>query len=358
MFAIHPISGVAFLAAYGLALALSALFCRLTIRLLGGPGPLARFVRERVPAKPGAVPFGGVAVVLSFLIVIWIIIAFENLPSTHLKLFGTVSLGVALMFLLGIYDDLVVATPWTKLLGQGVIALGLYFAGFQIERIGDWWEFGPLAPVVTLLWIVGISNSLNLIDGQDGLAGSIVFLSCLTLTFVYLGRQMFEAPFIAVVLAGSIFGFLLFNWPPAKIILGDTGSLPLGLLMALVTLLPLSQGYTDEIFYLIPVVTLLVPITDTTWAFFRRLAKGVSPFSRDQEHFHHRLERLGLSPTQSIFVLLGIAIYFDLWSLLPVYKIDLIPNFIPVFFLGILIHLAGLSFWLWYLERNNPPGVQ
>jgi len=352
MFSSHPISGLTYLAAYSLALLLSATLSFVTIRVLNGSNALARFVRIRVKDKPGAVPFGGVAVIVSFLVTLWTVLWIHGLHPDHRLLFFAVTVAVGLMFLLGIYDDLAVAAPWTKLIGQGIIALGLYQAGFQIERIGDWWELGGFSVVLTVLWIVGISNSLNLIDGQDGLAGGIIFLSCLTLAFVYLEREIVEAPFISVILLGSIFGFLLFNWPPAKIILGDTGSLPLGLLMSLITMLPLSQGHTDEIYYLIPVVTLLVPITDTAWAFFRRVAKGKSPFSRDAEHFHHRLERLGLSPAKSIFILLGIAVYFDLWSLLPVYRINLIPKFIPVFFILMGVHLIVLVIWLRRKERR------
>ncbi len=353
MFSTHPISGSTYLAAYGLALLLSLALTYATIHLLGGDNRLARFVATRVhTGRREVVSFGGVAVIVSFTLTLWIVPFFFGMHPDHRSLFSVITLGAGLMFVLGIYDDLVVARPWTKLVGQLVIAIGLYYFGFRIDRIGDWWELGALSPLVTVLWIVGISNSLNLIDGKDGLAGGLIFLSCLTLTFVYLERDIFEAPFLSVILSGSVLGFLLFNYPPAKIILGDTGSLPLGLLISLVTLLPLAEGFTDEIYYLLPLVTLLVPITDTVWAFFRRVARGISPFSRDAEHFHHRLERLGLSPTRTIFILLGIAFYFDLWSLVPVFNINLIPKFTPVFFVFILVHLVFLVTWLRKKEKG------
>ena len=141
-------------------------------------------------------------------------------------------------------------------------------------------------------------------------------------------------------MAGSVLGFFIFNFPPAKIILGDTGSLPLGLILSLVTLLPLNQGYTDEIYYLIPVITLLTPILDTTFAFFRRIFKGTSPFLKDSEHFHHRLGKLGLTPVKSISILFLIGFYFDLTALIPIYNINLIPNFIPIYFVFIVINVA------------------
>lgn len=354
MFPTHPITGGTYLAAYAMSLALSVVICLGTIHLLKGDNGLARFVRARVhTGRPEVVSFGGIAVIVSFTITLWLIPPVLGMHPDHVSLFRVITVGTVLMFLLGVYDDLVVARPWTKLAGQLVIAIGLYRYGFRIDRIGDWWELGAMSPAITVLWFVGISNSLNLIDGKDGLAGGLIFLSCVTLTLVYLERDIFEAPFLSVILAGSVIGFLLFNYPPAKIILGDTGSLPLGLLISLVTLLPLAQGFTDEIYYLIPLVTLLVPITDTLWAFFRRIAKGVSPFSRDAEHFHHRLERLGLSPARTIFVLFGIALYFDVWSLVPVFNINLIPMFTPVFFIFILIHLAVLVAWLRKKERES-----
>jgi UDP-GlcNAc:undecaprenyl-phosphate GlcNAc-1-phosphate transferase len=145
---------------------------------------------------------------------------------------------------------------------------------------------------------------------------------------------------------------LFFNFPPAKIILGDTGSLPLGLLISLITLIPLNQGNTDEIYYLIPVITLLIPIMDTSFAFFRRVVKGVSPLSKDKEHFHHRLQKLGLTPINTICLLFGIGLYFDLSAMVPVFNINLIPNFIPVYFIFIIANVTGLILWLRRLEKK------
>lgn len=229
----------------------------------------------------------------------------------------------------------------------------LYFAGFQIERIGDIIELGPFSILLTILWITGITNSINLIDGVDGLASGLIFLSCMTLTFIYLEREIVEASFLAVILSGSVLGFFIFNFPPAKIILGDTGSLPLGLLISLITLLPLNQKFTDEIYYLIPIITLLLPILDTSFSFFRRFLKGVSPFSSDTEHFHHRLANLGFSPVKLISVFFILCFYFDLTALLPTYNINLIPKFIPVYFVFLVINIALLLALLKRLESKK-----
>ena len=214
-------------------------------------------------------------------------------------------------------------------------------------------ELGYFSILLTVLWVVGITNSINLIDGEDGLASGLIFLACMTLTFVYLERNIIEASFLAVILAGSVLGFFIFNFPPAKIILGDSGSLPLGLLVALITLLPLNQGFTDEIYYLIPIITLLLPILDTTFAFFRRFIKGVSPFSKDTEHFHHRLASLGFSPVKSISILFIFCFYFDLTALVPTYNINLIPMFIPVYFVCVMINITLLLAFLKRLEKKR-----
>ena len=128
------------------------------------------------------------------------------------------------MFLLGIYDDITQCTARIKLIVQIMIACALYFCGFQIERIGDLIELGNFSIFLTILWIVGITNAINLSDGMDGLAPGIIFFSCLTIIFVYLEREIVGGSFFAVILAASVLGFFIFNFPPAKIILGDTGS--------------------------------------------------------------------------------------------------------------------------------------
>ncbi len=344
MFETHPINGNAYLIGYGASLILSLALTTFLIKYLKSSHSISQFIqRTFLKSQNNSVnPLGGIAVILSFLLTLWGAYFLGALDSCNLYLLQVISIGIGLMFILGFVDDLVNTKPRVKLLAQIAIAIFLYWMGFKIEHIGDWLELGNFAFIVTVLWIVGITNSLNLIDGEDGLASGLVFLSCLTLVFVYLERNIFEAPFLAVILAGSIFGFLMFNFPPAKIILGDTGSLPLGLLISLVTLLPLSQGYTDEIYYLIPITTLILPITDTSFAFFRRVFKGISPFSKDAHHFHHRLGKLGLTPTRSIMILLSIAFYFDLLSLIPTFHINVIPRLIPIFFIFVLTNLIIL----------------
>lgn len=354
IFGSHPISGDIYLTGYLLALFLSIGFTFFLVKIIRQPNALTRFLNKLpISAEKNVSPFGGSAVILSFLITLWGLYFSGAVDSGNNYLFLVLTLGIGLMFVLGIYDDIYHCPPRWKLTAQVFIAIILYFAGFQIERIGGFLELGHFSIVLTILWIVGITNSINLIDGMDGLATGVVFFSCLTLVFVYMERDIIEASFLAVILAGSVLGFLFFNFPPAKIILGDTGSLPLGLLVSLITLLPLNQGNTDEIYYLIPVITLLIPIMDTTFAFFRRVFKGISPFSKDAEHFHHRLRKLGLTSINTICLLFGIGLYFDLSAMVPVFNINLIPMFIPIYFIFIIANVAGLIGWLRHLEKKH-----
>jgi len=354
IFGSHPIRGAVYLIGYLLALFLSIVFTFILIKTISRPNPLTRFLNQLpISAGKNVSPFGGVTVILSFLITLWGLYFSGAVDQGNGYLFLVLTLGTGLMFVLGIYDDIYHCSAKWKLAAQSFIAIILYFAGFQIERIGGFLDLGYLSIVFTIIWIVGITNSINLLDGLDGLAAGVVFFSCLTLVFIYLERNIMEASFLSVILAGSTLGFLFFNFPPAKIILGDTGSLPLGLLVSLITLLPLNQGNTDEIYYLIPVITLLIPIIDTSFAFFRRIFKGVSPFSQDVEHFHHRLRKLGLSSVNTICLLFGIGFYFDLSAMVPVFNINLIPNFIPKYFIFIIANVAGLIWWLRHLEKKH-----
>jgi UDP-GlcNAc:undecaprenyl-phosphate/decaprenyl-phosphate GlcNAc-1-phosphate transferase len=353
-FGTFPISGEIYLVGYFVAMVLSLGLTQYLIKTIKGFNFLT-FLLNRLPlsAENSVNPFGGISVILSFLITLWLLLLFGFLDARNLNLFIVLTLGVSMMFALGIYDDITNCPPRVKLFVQIVIACILYFSGFQIERIGNLIDLGPFSILLTVLWIIGITNAINLIDGMDGLAPGIIIFSCLTLVVVYLERDITEASFLAVILAGSTLGFFFFNLPPAKIILGDTGSLPLGLTVSLITLLPLNQGHTDEIYYLIPVITLLIPIMDTTFAFFRRILKGISPFTKDANHFHHRLKNLGLSSVKAISILFAIGFYFDLTAMVPVYKIHLIPNFIPIYFIFTIASVAILIFILHRIEKKQ-----
>jgi UDP-GlcNAc:undecaprenyl-phosphate GlcNAc-1-phosphate transferase len=159
-----------------------------------------------------------------------------------------------------------------------------------------------------MLWIIGIMNAINFIDGLDGLAAGVVIISSLSLLAVSYGHHEFVTILVTIILLGATIGFLKYNLPPAKTFLGDTGSMFLGLIMASVSLLENRKG-TVTITLLLPIVIMGVPIIDTFVAIIRRIINKKSPFERDKEHIHHRLLKLGLSPKQVLLLIYSIGIY-------------------------------------------------
>ncbi len=326
-------------------------------------GLLARFAAperiknpaRRAPLNSAGKPvatFGGLGVILSFLAALWIA-HFMTPPESRLfDLFLILTLGASAMLILGVLDDLFEFFAKTKFIFQALIVLGLYFSGFGVPQVGSLELWKPLSFLLAILWMAGMANAVNLIDGYDGLAGGIILISCLAMFLVYLGRDLHLAALLAIALSGSLLGFFIFNFPPAKIILGDTGSLPIGLLASLIALFPVNQGFVDEIYFLIPVVLLLYPMLDAFHSFARRILAGKNPFQKDELHFHHRLARLGFSSKQIIFLLYGISIYFCLLSLVPIYDVNLIPNFIPIFLVFIIINVALFLFLLSRYEKK------
>ena len=169
---------------------------------------------------------------------------------------------------------------------------------------------------VTMLWLVGITNAINLIDGLDGLAAGIVFISCLGLFFALLISQGPMSAFFAVALAGSCLGFLKYNFFPAKIFMGDTGSMFLGFSLASLAIFTDRKAAT-AIALLIPIIGLAIPILDTSLAFFRRLIKKTSPFKADRAHIHHLLLQKGnLTEKQVVFILWTITALLNIFAYL------------------------------------------
>ncbi len=207
---------------------------------------------------------------------------------------------------LGFYDDLRGTGARKKLGIQFGAALLLYWAGFRIDHIdnplGGDFAMGALSLPLTLLWIAGVSNAVNLIDGLDGLAGGICLAGALTALAI--GAHAGDVPtmLMAVALAGGIAGFLVFNVNPASIFMGDTGSLFLGVMLAALALRPDQAGARD-VPLLSMALALGIPLADTAIAVVRRAARGAPLFDADRGHIHHRLLDRGLSHRQAVFAL-------------------------------------------------------
>ncbi len=278
-----------------------------------------------IPRKIHATPIprlGGIAIYLAFFLPLFAMLFIDN-PSAalfhrHFDVLGSLFVTGTLVFAIGVYDDIRGATVTQKFLVQIMAAIIIYFLGFKIDMIAMPFagavKLGILGLPVTILWIVGVTNAINFTDGIDGLACGVGFFSVSTIFILSLFLHHKITAFFAAALAGGLFGFALYNFAPASIFMGDSGSLFIGFIIAAISLHG-SQKSSTAVVLLIPIVALGVPITDTVLAIIRRLGHGLSPFSADRDHIHHKLLDMGLSSRQVALVLYGVCILLGITAL-------------------------------------------
>jgi UDP-GlcNAc:undecaprenyl-phosphate GlcNAc-1-phosphate transferase len=220
-------------------------------------------------------------------------------------------LAFALCHFTGLYDDFKNLRARYKLLLQTTAALILVLFGFKFHVIafpGSSLLLGPLTYPLSLIWIVGVTNAVNMIDGMDGLAGGVVAIAAFTYGVIYATVGNAAAALSAFALAGAIGGFLLHNYPPAKIFMGDSGSLFLGISLAVLPLL--HRGKFPEVAGFLPGVTLvLIPVFDVFTSMVRRTKRGVSVMSPDKEHLHHKLMSLGFEQRTTLLIVYSIQLF-------------------------------------------------
>ena len=261
---------------------------------------------------------GGVAVWLSTMLTFLFLVFLSYYP--YGSLLSGILLGSSLMFLLGLIDDIYCLDAKFKLFIQLAIATIVYCLGIRIDDVylpfGTSFHLGFLSWFVTTAWIVGVSNAVNFIDGIDGLAGSVISISAVTLGLIAAGMSStgIVSPLIAFILAGAMLAFLTYNFNPAKIFMGDSGALFSGFLLATLSITGVMQSHS--VFMWIPVLVLSVPVVDITFASVRRILKGKSPFVADAEHIHHRLLKAGLSQNKTVLILSGVAVISGIVSVL------------------------------------------
>ncbi|MFN0063054.1 MAG: MraY family glycosyltransferase [Myxococcaceae bacterium] len=236
--------------------------------------------------------------------------SFSSEPRIVAALFG----GTLVIAALGLYDDLRGAGASKKFIVQVAVALGLWALGFRIHAVaspfGGDIALGYFALPLTVFWIVGVINAMNLIDGLDGLAGGVAFIVAAANFVLAFTRGEALMSLMMAALAGALLGFLLFNFNPASIFMGDTGSMFLGFVLAAVSVRT-SQKSGTAVALLVPIIALGLPIMDTLLAMARRTVLGRSMFSADKEHIHHRLmSRLMLSQRRAVLVLYGLCCVF------------------------------------------------
>ena len=246
---------------------------------------------------------GGLAIFFGFLLSTLLYV--QMTPQFRGMLLGSV-----IIVVLGIFDDIYALGAKFKLAVQIVAALVAVLSGNVIQILSNpnifsadpWWELGWLSYPVTVLWIVAITNAVNLIDGLDGLACGVSTISALTMLVISLAVADAPVAIVMAALAGGCIGFLPYNLNPAKIFMGDTGSTFLGFILAVMSIQGLFKFYTI-ISFAVPFLMLGLPIFDTCFAFIRRIAHGQSPMHPDRSHVHHRLIDLGFNQKQAVAVL-------------------------------------------------------
>ncbi len=294
---------------------------------------------------------GGVAIYLAFvgcsLIAIFTASRYPALMAAYGLNFGmrqllTILAAGTLVFLVGVYDDIRTASAATKFAVQGIAGAMLFFGGLRILDLpvlfGTHHPLSMLAGLpLTILWVIGITNAFNLIDGLDGLAAGSALFSTMIVFVVSLVSGATLVALLSIALAGAILGFLRFNFNPATIFLGDSGSLFIGFMLSALALQG-AQKASTVVAVAIPVVSFGLPILETALSVLRRFLSGRPVFTADREHIHHKLLELGYSHRQVVVVLYAVSAVFGLLSLFLLW-----PSGRTV---GLVLTVIGIGVWL------------
>lgn len=233
-------------------------------------------------------------------------------------------IGILIIALTCFLDDVKGIPPLTKLAGQLIAAIIVVYSGVRIGNLNlpFFNEIGlsdAISIIITLGWIIGITNAINLIDGLDGLSSGISIISCISLLIIFsLNASPVMAIILITALAGSLVGFIPFNFNPAKTFMGDTGSNFLGFSLAVISILGTAKTYTIMVI-VAPLIVLALPVADTIMAIIRRTIKGKSikaVMEADKGHLHHKLMKKGYSQKQAVFILYGISATFGMFAVI------------------------------------------
>lgn len=214
-------------------------------------------------------------------------------------------IGLLVALLIGCWDDARGLSPWTKIGCQVAIGLGMWAAGFRVEKLtnpfGGAIHLNAVGALLTVGWYVALMNAMNLIDGLDGLAAGVAAIAGATILGISSSWSEPATAVFSAILVGACIGFLPHNFFPARMFLGDGGSLSLGYCLATLALATSTKS-SALLALMIPVLALLIPVADAVYAFIRRIKSGRHPFSGDQGHLHHRLLRLGLTHRRVVWI--------------------------------------------------------
>lgn len=318
--------------AFLLAVSTAFVITPYTMRLAKKVGAIDMPEKRRINSKP--MPrLGGVAVILGFLVsCIYLIITmyiekkmnYDSDKQYLMQLLGFL-IGIIILSIVCFIDDVKNIHPVVKLMAQIVSAIVVVAFGTKIDVINIPFAENKilineiLTYILTVGWIVGITNAINLIDGLDGLSSGITLISCLSLLIIFALNGATIWPIILITaLAGGIVGFLPYNFNPAKTFIGDTGSNFLGFALAVISILGVAKTYT-AIVIVAPLIVLGFPIFDTLFAIIRRVIKGKSIkaiFAPDKGHLHHRLMDKGYTQKQAVLILYGISATLGMFTII------------------------------------------
>lgn len=325
------------------------------IGLVDHPGP------DRVHSRP--LPrIGGMALYLAFLVGLGVTFVlpvdrqFDPYETGRLSL---LVIGASIVFVIMLVDDAVSLKPRVKLVWQMLAALlvvlpaiwnpreGIVISDFRAPLLGTVELSLWLAIPFTIFWIVGMMNTINWVDGLDGLAGGVTFIACAVLfahTFFQPSEtRQFTIALLPLILAGCVAGFLPFNWHPSRIIMGDSGAMFLGFTLAVISIIGGAKLATM-------MLALAIPILDVAWLILARLMRGHSPARRDTRHLHHRLYELGLSQRQVVIIYYGLCSVFGALALL---LEETLPKLI-----ALVVAALVLGTLLLVLARLKPGGTR
>jgi UDP-GlcNAc:undecaprenyl-phosphate/decaprenyl-phosphate GlcNAc-1-phosphate transferase len=313
---------ISYLAAFAIAIVVAASLTPImrwaSLRYGLYDAPNARKVHARITPRTG-----GVAIGLGFfapLIAIFLTQAqVGRVFYQNVNYMVGLVLGGVLVLAIGVLDDLKGLGAKKKLLGQVVAATIAFVAGFRIEvvslPIGGTIEMGVFAYFVTVFWIVGVINALNLIDGLDGLAAGIGFLALVFHFVIGYSNESIWVCLVAASLAGAILGFLFYNFNPASIFMGDAGSMFIGFILALGAVNS-GQKTPTTVALLTPIIAMGIPIMDTLFSIVRRFLERRPMFSPDRGHIHHRLLDMGFTHRRVVLILYSVSVGLVLLALL------------------------------------------
>jgi UDP-GlcNAc:undecaprenyl-phosphate GlcNAc-1-phosphate transferase len=284
------------------------------------------------------VPYlGGVAIIIGVVIVSYIALISNKFTWSNFWLATSVLGPAVVMGLVGLWDDLKSLNPLPRFIGQSIAGIFVAIILILNDNIGNPTGITVLDAVITVLWIVGICNSINFFDNLDGGAAGTVAITAIALTYLAITGDQYFIAALSIVVAGSTLGFLIWNRAPARIYMGDAGALFLGLLIATLTVRFNPYTVNSISSFAIPVLLLAVPILDTTVAVFSRLRRKLSPFQGGKDHLSHRLVRAGLSRRLSAITL---------WSLTGLFSFFAVLISLPNNSYDLIIVAVASGFWL------------